>query len=105
MKSSLTARRVQPWKVNRGRKPDCGKKALILSTSPYMKTFSQGTSTLSKTKMVSFSSIRDESGKSNGLPITAACWVNEERQISLMPGASIGTVQMSANSFFVIGSP
>ena len=62
MKSSFTARRVQPCRVKRGRKPDCGKKALILSTSPYMKTFSHGTSTLSKTKMVSFSSMRLDSG-------------------------------------------
>ena len=34
MKSSLTAKRVHPWNVNRGMKPDIGKNSLILSTSP-----------------------------------------------------------------------
>jgi hypothetical protein len=34
MKSSLTASRVQPWKVNRGMNPETGKKPLILSMSP-----------------------------------------------------------------------
>ena len=34
MKSSLTASRMQPWKVNRLMKPVCGKKLLIFSTSP-----------------------------------------------------------------------
>jgi len=62
MKSSFTDNRMQPWNVNRGMKPDCGKKPLILSTSPYRKMFSHGTSTLSKTKIVSFSSIRLDSG-------------------------------------------
>ena len=34
MKSSFTARRMQPWKQNRGMKPVCGKKLLALSVSP-----------------------------------------------------------------------
>ncbi len=63
MKSSLTARRVQPCSVKRWRNPDPPRKLLIFSTSPpYMKTFSQGTSTLSKMKMASFSSMREDSG-------------------------------------------
>jgi hypothetical protein len=37
--------------------------------------------------------------------MTAACCVYEVRQISFTPGAPIGTVQMTANSFFLIGSP
>ena len=34
MKSSLTARRMQPWKQNRGMKPVNGKKLLAFSMSP-----------------------------------------------------------------------
>ncbi len=34
MKSSLTARRTQPWKQNRGMKPVCGKNLLAFSMSP-----------------------------------------------------------------------
>src|SRR5439155_677005 len=56
MKSSLTARRVQPWSIARGRKPDPGKNVFDFSTSSYTKTFSQGTRTWSRTRMASFSS-------------------------------------------------
>jgi hypothetical protein len=62
MKSSLTAKRVQPWNVKRGMKPEAGKNMLALSMSPYRKTFSHGIRTLSNTMIESFSSSRDESG-------------------------------------------
>ena len=61
MKSSLTARRVHPWNVKRGRKPDAITKLLAPSAS-YMKTFSHGTSTRSSTRIESFSSKREDSG-------------------------------------------
>ena len=62
MKSSLTASRVQPWNMKRGRKPERGKKLLTLSMSPYANTFSYGTNTLSNTMIESFSSSRLDSG-------------------------------------------
>src|SRR5207247_11331678 len=62
MKSSLTARRVHPWSIARGRKPEPGKNMFDFSTSSYTKTFSHGTSAWSRTRMASFSSIRLESG-------------------------------------------
>ena len=34
MKSSLTARRMQPWKQKRGMKPVWGKKLFAFSVSP-----------------------------------------------------------------------
>ena len=62
MKSSLTARRVQPWMRARGRNPVRGKKLFAFSTSACTNTSSQGTNTLSITKIASFSSRRLESG-------------------------------------------
>jgi hypothetical protein len=62
MKSSFTARRVHPWMSARGRKPVRGKKLFAFSTSACTNTSSQGTKTLSITKIASFSSSRLESG-------------------------------------------
>jgi hypothetical protein len=62
MKSSFTASRVQPWMRARGRNPVRGKKLFAFSTSPCTNTSSQGTNTLSITKIASFSSSRLESG-------------------------------------------
>ena len=61
-KSSLTARRVQPWNMKRGRNPDRGKKLFTFSMSPYANTFSCGTNTSLKIRIESFSSIRLDSG-------------------------------------------
>lgn len=61
MKSSFTARRAHPWKVKRSTKPEPLAKALAASAL-YMKTLSQGMSTLSSTMMASFSSSLLDSG-------------------------------------------
>src|SRR5690242_1407743 len=45
MKSIFTASREQPWNMNRGRKPERGKKLFAFSTSAWQKTFSHGTKT------------------------------------------------------------
>ena len=62
MKSSFTASRVQPWKMKRGRKPERGKKLFAFSMSPIDEYVLPGDNTLSRMKIVSFSSKREDSG-------------------------------------------
>src|SRR4029079_1205839 len=97
MKSSFTARRVQPCTTKRGRKPVRGKKLLAFSTSPKTNTFSHGTNTLSMMNTASFSSRRDDQGWSNGLDITAAVISYDVRQRNFTPGALVGTMNTNAN--------
>ena len=104
MKSSFTARRVQPWNVKRGRKPEAGKNVVdLVDVAVDEDVLPRDEHLVEDEDRVVLVQPAGQRVVERAAHHRGRASAYDGRQISFTPGASIGTVKTSANSFVLIG--